>query len=304
MIKKLFILLLLIGLLASPVFAADQWTKGDPLGSDNASDIDTIIQANNEALDRVLSNHRQGADLSYTSTTTISVAAGEIVCSNSTGTIRKWRTNTSATSVTFSNIDTGAEEASTTYYVYAVADTDATTFTIKISKSATSPTGGTYYEKLGSFYNDSGSDIVEASVYANNYVKMGDDGRLPAANSNVNIINSSHTGLYSAGYTDMNGGQWQSFDITLNSMSSIVVIGGCSFASSGTCENAYIQIVYGTTQIAEGQGATGTTSKVTLTGIAINVSAGTYTIKAQMKNATGVYPTSGEAYCAVYVIPE
>ena len=113
-------------------------------------------------IDRLLSNY-QTCNLNYASVSTITVGIGEVVCSNSDGSLRKFRANTSATTVTWADIDVSAEGSSTTYYVHAVADTDATTFTCKISTSETAPTGCTYYKSLGSFYNNSDGDIEQIS---------------------------------------------------------------------------------------------------------------------------------------------
>lgn len=151
-------------MLASNTFAATEWKGGTSeltiIGTSNVSDIDTnSYQKIVDPLDRLLSNYREGMGLSYTSATTITVATGEVTCSNSAGTVRKMRKNTSTTAVTFSDLDTGAEASNTTYYVYAVCDADATTATFKFSASATTPTGVTYYKRLGSFTNNSSSDI-------------------------------------------------------------------------------------------------------------------------------------------------
>jgi hypothetical protein len=151
-------LLLILLLLATPAYA--EWDKAIPLAADNLTDFPTDNQANNSAVDLVLSNYRRGMKLTYSSATTIAVPAGEIVCSNAAGTVRKFRANTSSTNVTFADIDAGAEAGSTTYYVYANCDAVATTATFKISLSSTTPTGVTSYKRLGSFYNDSGSDIT------------------------------------------------------------------------------------------------------------------------------------------------
>jgi len=143
-------------------FAADEWAKLEPLGTRDAADIDDYITVNNEALDRLLSNY-QICNVSYASVATLTVGIGEVVCSNSGGTVRKFRKNTSATTVTWANIDVSSEGSSTTYYVHAVADTDATTFTVVISTSATAPTGVTYFKKIGSFYNNSDGNIEQIS---------------------------------------------------------------------------------------------------------------------------------------------
>jgi len=141
-------------------FAVSEWLKGQPAGSASPSDIDTLIQANNDALDRFMSYGRFGCKITYDTVAQFTVGTGAVICSNSTGAVRRTRTNASATTVTWADIDTGSEAASTTYYVYAVADTDVATFTIKISTNATIPTGVTYYARLGSVYNDSSSNIT------------------------------------------------------------------------------------------------------------------------------------------------
>ena len=310
--KKVFLALLLVMILSVNAQAAYEWRnaagENSILGSENPSDIDSASYQNIVApLDRVLATHRQGCDLSYSSTSEISVSAGEIVCSNSAASVRKFRQNTSATTVDWDNIDTGTEATDTKYYVYSVADADANTFTIMISTSSTSPTGATCYRQLGSFYNDSDGDIVEASVYANNYVKMNSDGKLPAANSPINILHATES-VTAASYADMDdGGQWTSFDITLNSTSTILVIGGVEISTNHTTD-ASIQVVYDSTQIAVasagGDASYPNYEKADINGIAINVAAGTYTIKAQLKAGVSSVNTLGKIYCTVYIIPE
>lgn len=155
------ILSILMLLVASPAWSADEWLKTRPASTDQWTAFPAANQANNAAIDRMLANYREGMTLTYSSATTISVTAGEVMCSNSDGSVRKMRQNTSAVNVTFADIDTGAEASSTTYYLYAVADADATTATFKISASSTAPTGVTYYKRLGSFYNDASSNISQ-----------------------------------------------------------------------------------------------------------------------------------------------
>lgn len=163
-----FIAVLVLFLLASPAWCADQWDKTRPAITDQWTAWPAASQANNKSIDRMLANYREGMTLSYSSATTIAVSAGEVMCSNSDGSVRKMRQNTSAVNVTFADIDTGAEASSTTYYLYAVADADATTATFKISASSTAPTGITYYKRLGSFYNDASSNITDGSIINDN----------------------------------------------------------------------------------------------------------------------------------------
>jgi len=166
---------LLVCLLVSPAFATVQWRDGtgaeSPLGSINPGTIDDAIYDNITApLDNLLAEGRFGCKLTYASASTLTVGIGSIVVSNSAGTIRLMGRNSSATTVTWSNIDTSTEETSTTYYVHAVLSAVSdTTFVIKISKSATAPTGVTYFKKLGSFLNDASgniTDIVDDSAIA------------------------------------------------------------------------------------------------------------------------------------------
>ena len=158
--KKFIIAVSFLMLLSNHVFAADQWAKGEPAASRNPSDISTLIGVNNEAIDRLLKNYISTVRINFNSASQLTVTAGEIVCSNTAGTIRRFRSNPSSTTVTWANIDTGSEENSKTYYVYAVADTDAETFTCKITLSALYPSGATYYKRIGSFYNDASGNII------------------------------------------------------------------------------------------------------------------------------------------------
>jgi hypothetical protein len=159
--KKYIISLIMIFGLITNGYCADQWSLLEPKGTRDASDIDAYIATNNAALDRLNFDHRQGVAIVYSSASALSLGAGTVSIPNAAGTTVRWRRNTSATSVTWANIDTGVEAVSQTYYVYAVADTDATTFTFLISTNSTTPTGATYYRKLGSFYNNSSGDIEQ-----------------------------------------------------------------------------------------------------------------------------------------------
>lgn len=161
--NKLITLILFMGLVV-PAWGADEWLKTRPQSTDARVDYPAAVQANNAALDRVLGNYREGMTLTYSDGSTLVVTSGEVTCSNSGGTVRKMRLNPSNTNVTFSDIDAGSEASSTTYYVYANCDADATTATFKVSTSSTSPSGVTYYKRLGSFYNNSSSNISRISL--------------------------------------------------------------------------------------------------------------------------------------------
>lgn len=164
--RKILSTIFILCLLTSNVYGADEWSVDAPLGSASPSTLDTLIGTNNEALDRLMSNYRNGGYGYFASSATFGVSVGEVVCSNAGGTVRRFRQNTSATTVTWTDIDTGSEANSTVYYYYAVGDADATTFTIKASTSSVAPSGATYYKKLGSFYNNSSGNIEFGGIIA------------------------------------------------------------------------------------------------------------------------------------------
>jgi len=164
--KKILAGLLILMMSVSPALATEQWRNGTGensiLGTENASDIDSASYNNIVApLDNLLGAFRRGARLTYASASTLTVESGSVVCSNSDGSVRLFARNTSSTTVAWTDIDTGSEATSTTYYVYAdMAAVSNTTFGITISTSSTAPSGATYYLRLGSFYNDASGNIT------------------------------------------------------------------------------------------------------------------------------------------------
>ncbi len=143
------------------VLAATGWDITKPAGTSDAADLDARIIENNTAINLMLSTYRQDCALAYASASTLTVSSGGVMVSNSGGTVRLMVANTSNTTVSWANIDTGAEANGTTYYIYAVASgTTASTFTVMISTNSSAPTGATYYRRLGSFYNDGSGNIT------------------------------------------------------------------------------------------------------------------------------------------------
>ncbi len=161
--RMLFIIFALLLLFQSQAYSADQWDVDEPKGDTDINDYDAEIPENNAALERLLYNYRNGLRIEYSSASALTLGTGEVDCVNSSGDGKVFRRMSSETTVDWDDIDTGSEEASDTYYMYAVADTDITGVTFKISLSSTSPTGATYYRKLGSFDNDASSNITEIS---------------------------------------------------------------------------------------------------------------------------------------------
>lgn len=157
-------LILALVFLLAPVngWCVSQWVKSAaPATGDNLTAWPAKVNAQWSILDTELANYRQGYNLTYSSGSTIVASSGEVVVSNSLGTLRLFLRNAASSNITFSNIDTGAEASATIYYIYAGTSTatDAAA-TFYISTSSTAPSGVTYYKRLGSFYNDSSSNIT------------------------------------------------------------------------------------------------------------------------------------------------
>ena len=121
------------------------------------------------ALLTTLTNYRMGAVVSYNAADTINVSAGGLVLTGDSGKFR-CRYNSSVVTANWSNLDTG-EEGNATYYVWATADDEETTFDIKISLSAVAPQGYVYYRLLGSFINS--TDIIIGSINNDDNVSSG-----------------------------------------------------------------------------------------------------------------------------------
>jgi len=277
--KKLFAVLVILGLLSTPCLAVDNWLKGKPVSTDSPSILPSLIQVNNNALDRLMAYGRFGCKLSYSSASQFTVAAGSVVCSNSAGTVRRTRANTSATTVTFSNIDTGSEAASTKYYVYAVADTDVETFTVYISLNSSTPTGITYYKRLGYLYNNSSSNIY-TTIFDDDYY-----------NANiVQITGTSDITTTSTTYVDMTG-----MEIAFVSTGQPVKVSfSAPVRADGSGGRIYGVIdIDGTDKVSTAvQGTTTDDSQMTLQWLE-TLSAGSHTIKVQWKTSTGTVYQEG-----------
>ena len=124
------------------------------LGAGNTQSFST-------SLNDLLGSYRRDCVISFDSVDSIAINTGAISFEDGGGKIRL-RRNTSPITADWSDLDTGSE-GDGTYYVYAVADTAATTFSILISLNSSAPAGATYYRRLGSFQN-SGGNIVQSSV--------------------------------------------------------------------------------------------------------------------------------------------
>lgn len=127
------------------------------------------------------------------SNSTLSVSAGTVFIKNSGQSNRLMRRNTNAVTVTASNLDTGSMANNTFYYLFAVADTAATTFTVKFSTSSSSPTGLTNFELIGWFYNQSGGALDVTLDFTGNVKRNNRDVPNIASIAGTTDISSSST---------------------------------------------------------------------------------------------------------------
>lgn len=233
---KRLLLGLIILLMTSYAYASDQWTVGTPSSSANVSDYPAQALTNNGVIDRLLSYYRAKQALLYKNASTVTVSAGEISCTNSSTGVHVWRQNASGTDVTFSDLDTGSEASSTTYYVYANCDANAATNTYKISINPTTPTGVTSYRLVGSFYNDASNNITPGSIATTAYAPVPSD-----SNGLPRISSVYDFGSSSSSYTIKDGGMKIAFgQISVGSQSS-ATISNLPFTSAASyvvfCQN-------------------------------------------------------------------
>lgn len=168
-------------------------------------------QAYNENYKNFLRSYKKGCDIEYKSVDDLYVRKGELGIPDGSGHVT-FRRNTAEITVDWSMLDTGIEASATTYYIYAVADSSGTTFTILISANPTTPTGATYYRLLGTIYNNGGSDIVlvnsnQCEVQSKEKPKawVQFDGATPAtieASFNVTSVTDNGVGDFTANLTN------------------------------------------------------------------------------------------------------
>jgi len=148
-------------------------------------------------LDMLADNYSGGRCYGEDGTTDeVYVGAFSGIISNAAGSIRKLRRITSVTTLTAADLDTGAMAVGY-YYIYATADAAASTPVFKFSASDTTPTGYTYYKKIGWFYNETASVLDVTSLFIGNI-------RDGSANPNqVKVTSSTEISTTSDSYVDM-----------------------------------------------------------------------------------------------------
>jgi len=184
--KTIFLILSILLLNINLSYATVGWNKILPQTSENPQAISPDVQENNNAIDLMLQNYRDGGVyVELISTSEIDIGPGGVMLSNSGGSTRLMVANASLTAMSPTNIDTGSISPSSTYYIYAYASSvNATTFSVIYSASNSSPTGITYYAQLGKFTTNGSSNFNSASSNINPQTGFG-SWTSPAQNSPV-----------------------------------------------------------------------------------------------------------------------
>jgi len=145
-------------------------TKWEPGTISNVQTFPQLASVgNNASPQNFFANYRSGAVLTFASTTSVNVSAGEVMIN---GYMRKNTTNVTvgfAPSGLSLGLDTGGTaQINIKYYVYAVADnTGISNFELIISTSSSTPIGKTNFRKLGWFRTMESSANVMAGSVAN-----------------------------------------------------------------------------------------------------------------------------------------
>lgn len=178
--KRIFLLILAMSLAFTPL-GYSTWDKDEPLGTRNASDIDAYMGANQTALEDSLEELHGWLNLSVTRPTaaTVLVTATHIYLQGTAldgalmvpilaSTVSETLTISSSGA---SGLDTGAEAASTWYYIWIIAKADGTVNGLLSASSSdpTMPTGYVYKTLVSAVYNDSGSDFIDFEQISGNY---------------------------------------------------------------------------------------------------------------------------------------
>ena len=116
--RKILLGFFMLMFLTSNSWATVGWQKILPQTSENPQAISPDVQENNNAIDLMLQNYRDGGVyVKLISTSEIDIGPGGVMLSNSGGSIRLMVANASLTAMSSTNIDTGSISPSSTYYI-------------------------------------------------------------------------------------------------------------------------------------------------------------------------------------------
>lgn len=195
-IKKILSLLLAFALaLSNPAMAA--WDK-TLAGSDNISDLDTYLTANNTALEGILSGLSSigtAANLKIvrTSTTVVTVTADQLFLKSDTTISARETSVSEAIAITTEGVSgrrTGLVEASDTWYYIVIMRKSSDGTVNGLLETSTTPTLETGYDQyavVGAVRNNSSSDFVD-------FIQVG---RIYAYTAGINVFQGSGTSALS-----------------------------------------------------------------------------------------------------------
>ena len=169
--KKFLVLFISLCLMGNVYSAQWRGSGSDEtlLGATPVSDIDTeSYDEITDPLTRLLDDYREGCTVTYASTSSVDISAGQVILENAAGTA--WLMQEDSAKSGVSTLDTGSLSASSTYYVYVYQNTaTTTTYTGVISANSTAPVGTyTYFRRLASFETNSDSEIIVGSISNDN----------------------------------------------------------------------------------------------------------------------------------------
>jgi hypothetical protein len=162
MLDRIFAVILTVAIIFSfsfPSQAVTQWNVNLPQSSDSKSNWPAEIQNQWSIVQTLDSNYRRGMQVVWASSSSLTANAGEVMVSN--GTTYEMLQNTTTSTITSGNLDTGSIADSTTYYVYCGSSSStASSCTYYISLSNTAPSGVTYYAQLASMVTDASGNFT------------------------------------------------------------------------------------------------------------------------------------------------
>jgi len=180
-----------------------------------------------------LCNHK-APTVTKASGSTLTVSPGAVAIKNAGQSNRFLRRNVNPITVDSTFIDQGSMADATIYYVFAVADTAASTFTVKFSLSSTSPNGLTNFELIGWFYNQAAGSLSLTGGFVGNVKTNGRD--VP---NQVKVAASSAISAQTvdASYTVLTGFTAQFY----SSGRPVLILFGGAFTLSGSDQQAVFE---------------------------------------------------------------
>lgn len=140
----------------------------------------------------------QASILKKASVSTLTLDVGAVGIAKSDQSNRLLRRITSLITIDSTYLDTGSMAVG--YYdVFVIADSAATTFTVKFCVKGNTPSGATNYEKYGWFYNETAGVLDVTNGYVGNYKR---NLRHSVRNS-VNFYNATDFSTTSTSYVDV-----------------------------------------------------------------------------------------------------